>query len=143
MSRYGKNATAAYGLWRLPMREPTAKHPTDVAVLTFVGPDARVGQARKAMRVLGFKEAEKRQADGTAIPWRESRHFKPAEQLPAMLLVGARYREGLTQTDLAEQTGIHRRHISEMENGKRPIGKTNARKLAEALNIDPRRLLTI
>jgi hypothetical protein len=30
-----------------------------------------------------------------------------------------------------------------MENGRRPIGKANARKLAEALNIDPRRLLSV
>ena len=30
-----------------------------------------------------------------------------------------------------------------MENNKRPIGKKNARLLADALNIDPRRLLDI
>ncbi|WP_442877394.1 helix-turn-helix domain-containing protein [Desulfolutivibrio sp.] len=41
--------------------------------------------------------------------------------------------------ELSQATGIPRRHISEMENGKRPIGKKNARLLAEALNIDPRR----
>ncbi|NCD35380.1 MAG: hypothetical protein EOL87_18485 [Spartobacteria bacterium] len=30
-----------------------------------------------------------------------------------------------------------------MENGKRPIGKQNARKRAEALNVDPRRFLSV
>jgi transcriptional regulator with XRE-family HTH domain len=35
-------------------------------------------------------------------------------------------------------TGIARRHISEMENGKRSIGKEIARKLAKALNCDYR-----
>ena len=44
---------------------------------------------------------------------------------------------------LAEKTGIPRRHISEMENGKRPIGKKNARLLGEALGIEPRLLLAV
>jgi transcriptional regulator with XRE-family HTH domain len=57
------------------------------------------------------------------------------------LLVGARYREGMTQAELSEKTGISRRHISEMENNKRVIGKGNAKKLAEALNMDYRMLL--
>jgi len=53
-------------------------------------------------------------------------------------LVGARGKEGLTQKQLSEKTGIPQRHISEMENGKRAIGKKNARLFAEALNIDYR-----
>jgi predicted RNase H-like HicB family nuclease len=49
---------------------------------------------------------------------------------------GYRYREGLTQLQLAAITGISRRHISDMENGRRPIGKEDAKKLAQALNAD-------
>ncbi|MBW2742183.1 MAG: helix-turn-helix transcriptional regulator [Deltaproteobacteria bacterium] len=45
-----------------------------------------------------------------------------------------RCREDMTQKELSECTGIPQRHISEMENGKRPIGKKNAQKLAKALN---------
>ena len=56
-------------------------------------------------------------------------------------LKGLRYREGLTQVQLSEITGIPRRHISEMESGKRTIGKANARKLAEALKADYRLFL--
>ncbi len=56
----------------------------------------------------------------------------------AVALCGYRTREGLTQRELAELTGIPQRHISEMENGKRPIGKETARKLATALNVDYR-----
>jgi len=44
----------------------------------------------------------------------------------------------LTQRQLAEKSGIPQRHISEMENGKRSIGKENARRLAAALNADYR-----
>lgn len=54
---------------------------------------------------------------------------------------GYRYREGLTQMQLAEMTGIPRRHISDMESGRRPIGKENAKKLAQALNADYRMFL--
>ena len=51
------------------------------------------------------------------------------------------YREnaGLTQTALGERVGgIPRQHISNMENGKRPIGKENAKRLAAALHVDYR-----
>ena len=56
-------------------------------------------------------------------------------------LRGIRYREDLTQKQLADLTGIPQRHISEMENGKRPIGKENAKKLAKVLNADYRMFL--
>jgi len=51
---------------------------------------------------------------------------------------GGRTKEGLTQKQLAALTGIAQHHISEMENGKRSIGKETARKLAAALNVDYR-----
>ena len=56
----------------------------------------------------------------------------------AVALLGYRTREGLTQRQLAEMTSIPQRHISEMENGKRTIGKETARKLGEVLNADYR-----
>jgi transcriptional regulator with XRE-family HTH domain len=88
------------------------------------------------MRKLGFAPRE------DAVPWREALRYGD-EELPGVFLAGARYREGLTQAQLAEATGIPRRHISEMEHGKRPIGKQNAKKLGDALKVDPRRLLNI
>ncbi len=66
----------------------------------------------------------------------------PAEEIldqsPAAMLKGARYREDMTQAQLSEKTGIPRRHISDMENGRRTIGKQNAHKLAEVLRVDYR-----
>jgi plasmid maintenance system antidote protein VapI len=53
---------------------------------------------------------------------------------PAAVLRGARLRESLTQVQLAKKLAIHQHHLSEMENGKRPIGKEMAKKLGEALN---------
>lgn len=53
-------------------------------------------------------------------------------------LRGARVKEDMTQIELAKSTGISQRHISEMENGKRPIGKESAKKFAEVLKVDYR-----
>ena len=60
---------------------------------------------------------------------------------PATLLRGARNREGLTQLQLAGMCGVSRHHISEMENGRRSIGKLNAARLGKALRVDPRLFL--
>jgi plasmid maintenance system antidote protein VapI len=60
------------------------------------------------------------------------------DQTPGTMLRGARYREDMTQAQLAEVSGIPRRHLSDMENNRRPIGKQTARKLAEVLKVDYR-----
>ena len=55
------------------------------------------------------------------------------------------YRENhaMTQTRLGELLGgIPRQHISNMENGKRPISLKTAKKLAKLFNIPIERLLT-
>lgn len=127
------------------MQEHTKKPPTEAVTVTFTGPVAMMQEAIGAMQELGFRTAEqliRNQQVESSIPWRESLHYKDAD-LPSVFLSGARFRENMTQEELTKRTGIPRRHISEMENGKRPIGKQNARKLAEALNIDPRRLLAV
>jgi len=64
-----------------------------------------------------------------------------AKRTPANMLIGARGKENVSQIQLSELTGIPRRHISDMENGRRPIGKQNAAKLGKALNIDYRMFL--
>ena len=64
-----------------------------------------------------------------------------AERTPSNMLIGARGKENITQIQLSELTGIPRWHISDMENGRRPIGKQNAMKLGEALNVNYRLFL--
>ena len=58
-----------------------------------------------------------------------------------LVLRGMRYREGLSQKHLAEASGITQNEISNIENGKRTVGKKVAEKLAKALNFDYRMLL--
>ena len=106
--------------------------------MTFSVPVSMVEQTLAAMRALGVEKVE----EDNAIHWRESEHFRSL-LFPGTSLAGLRYREDLTQMELSQKTGIPRRHISEMENGKRPIGKVNARKLASALNADFRLLLSV
>ena len=60
---------------------------------------------------------------------------------PGYYLKLYRQRAGLTQVQLSDQTGIRQHHLSEMENNKRVMGKTMARKLAQILDCDYRRLL--
>jgi ribosome-binding protein aMBF1 (putative translation factor) len=88
-------------------------------------------KAIQALRDLGFEASD-------TIPWREAFPEYTDEDLPGVCLAGARTREGLSQRRLSELTGIPQRHISEMENGKRSIGKARARVLASALNTDYR-----
>ncbi|MBC8018106.1 MAG: helix-turn-helix transcriptional regulator [Verrucomicrobia bacterium] len=71
-----------------------------------------------------------------SIPWRDVAGRRGS--VPASILRGARSKEEITQTRLSELTGIPQRHLSEMEQGKRPIGKETAKKLAAALNVDYR-----
>lgn len=60
---------------------------------------------------------------------------------PGMALKGIRYAHGLTQVQLAAKSGISQRHISQMENGKLPIGKARAKRLAEVFGSDYRMFL--
>ena len=73
------------------------------------------------------------------IPWREVAKEELNKYTEAgQMLRGARFRSDLTQKELAEKLGINQHHISEMEHGKRTIGKAMAKRLADILKIDYR-----
>ena len=118
------------------MLERTKKPPIETVPLSFAVPPSLVSEVRAFMRLKGITEEKETYSVAEVFPFRNN-------EKPAAYLRGARHREDLTQVQLAEKTGIPARHISEMENNKRPIGKKNARLLADALNIDPRRLLDV
>ncbi len=59
----------------------------------------------------------------------------------AVVLKGLRYREDLTQAEMASILGIHQANISQMERGKRPIGKKIAKKMADFFHTDYRLFL--
>ena len=116
------------------MQAPTKRRHTDDEQVTL---ELRV-QKRNVAKIKAFiKDIEE-----------EGRNYTIAEVFPdlqenkqGVTLRGYRTREGYTQKQLAELAGIPQRHISEMETGKRPLGKENARKIAVPLNVDYRFLL--
>lgn len=113
------------------MLEPTKRPPIDTVELRFFGPAAAKDEAAQLLKKLGFVSAD------DSIPWRDALPFRD-DQLPGVCLAGLRYREGFSQRKLSEMTGIPQRHISEMETGKRTIGKERAKVLAKALSTDYR-----
>jgi DNA-binding XRE family transcriptional regulator len=70
----------------------------------------------------------------------EKEHYTTEEVFPGFhaghTLRGARYREDVSQRQLAKLTGVSVQNISAMENGRRPIGKDMAKRFAKALNAD-------
>lgn len=90
-------------------------------------------------RVLSYVKTIEADQESVSRPWREViQELRPNEPISAGILRGARDKAELTQIRLSEITGIPQRHLSEMERGKRPIGKETAKKLAAALNVDYR-----
>ena len=116
------------------MLEHTKRCPTDRVSLIFEGPKDKQREAISALRALGFTDAIN---SSSSIPWREAFPEFTANETETCL-IGARNKKGLTQKALSELTGIPRRHISEMENNKRPIGKITAKKFANVLDVDYR-----
>lgn len=102
--------------------------------IQFYGSPLVISRLRKYAREAGAVEATDSIPATTISPELVTNPY-------GTYLKGIRYREELTQEQLAEATGIPRRHLSEMENGKRVIGKESARKLAKALNTDYRMFL--
>lgn len=77
-----------------------------------------------------------------SVSWREA--FKEGVEKFAeagLVLAGCRLKADMTQKDLAEKLGVKPHHISEMEHGKRSIGKAMAHRLAKILNMDYRLFL--
>ena len=89
-------------------------------------------RAIEVLKELGFESVP------DSVPWREGFPEIRDEALPGVSLRGPRVKECLTQIRLSELTGIPQRHISMMENQRRPIGKKNAKLLAKILNMDYR-----
>lgn len=73
-----------------------------------------------------------------SVPWRDAFPEYGEKDTPGVCLRGARTKEGLTQKELSERTGIPQSHLSQMEHSKRPIGKRTARILGRELKVSYR-----
>jgi len=108
------------------MLEHTRERPIKIS---FTGPQGNRQKAIQALKKLGYVES----AD--SVPWRDAFPDMADDKLSGISLKGARVKEGITQKQLADMTGVKQHHISEMENHKRSIGKKVAKKFAEVLNV--------
>jgi hypothetical protein len=104
--------------------------------VVFQRDDASAGQTRPWELPPQYQGMLTEAEGAESVPWREAFPPIPESERPGRMLRAARTKEDLSQTQLATLTGIPQRHISEMEHGKRPIGKERAKKLANALQID-------
>ncbi len=118
------------------MQAHTKKHLTESSLvpLQFMVHPANVE------RITRFVKTIEPSGEGITVDEFFDKHFS-GQTKGSVALKGYRYRENLTQHQLSKLTGIPQRHLSEMENRKRGIGKENALKLAAALNCDYRGLL--
>jgi DNA-binding XRE family transcriptional regulator len=114
------------------------RHTERLVEVRFRGPKASIEKLRRAAITLKITDLSDQGLE-------EKDFYTPEELSPELgwnrggvSLRGARGKEGITQKQLADQVGIAQHHISEMENGKRPIGKEMAKKFATILAVDYR-----
>jgi DNA-binding XRE family transcriptional regulator len=101
------------------MREHTRKHHTERANRANIASEVDSPMsAEEALHILIGNEAQ-----------------------PAVMLRGLRYRDGLTQVELGNLLGTAQANISLMEKGKKTIGKTIAKRLADIFKTDYRLFL--
>jgi hypothetical protein len=100
--------------------------------LTFKGPEQSRHLAVKLLKAIDFDLVE---TTGIDVFPADAVLAEFSGNVPGACLRSAREKQGITQKQLSELTEIPQRHISEMENNKRPIGKKNAKILAQALNV--------
>lgn len=81
--------------------------------------------------------------DGPPVDVRETEWFKTVEVGPGEALRAYRRNRGMTQEDLARLLGarVTKRHVSDMEAGRRGISKGVAKTLARVFGTSPARFL--
>jgi DNA-binding XRE family transcriptional regulator len=107
-----------------PTKKPTTEKYTEICIRV---PAENVAMIRDLLKNAGH------------VVDISERELIPADEVfpdshPGKILKGLRTREDMTQAQLAGAIGLRPHHISEMEHGKRVIGKEVARRLAKALN---------
>jgi DNA-binding XRE family transcriptional regulator len=122
---------------------PTNSQTTYKVIIELPGEGKRFSfvPAKHLQKLEAFLE---KYGESDSIPWEELAKTRIAKyKKSGLALRGARYREGLSQKELAKRTGISQENISKMENGQRAIGEKVAKKLAKALRINQQHLIEI
>jgi DNA-binding XRE family transcriptional regulator len=138
------------------MLELTKKLPTENATLLVTCGKSKLAKVKAALSKLECKVrlVKPRQTASSEAPamtvsqkeapekeWYAIEELFP-ESAPGRALRAYRSREDMTQKQTAEAVGISVQNLSHMENGRRPIGKEMAKRLAKVLHTDWRLLLS-
>lgn len=115
----------------------TKMHPTEIQVV--MGSNVRRYRDIPTAKLKPILTLLQGYEDGS-IPWRElaKKHFEAAGGEGAFMVREARKRVGMTQMKLAEKLGMPQGNVSQLEAGRRPIGKKLAKRLSKILNVDYR-----
>ena len=119
------------------MSAPMKKPPTEVQIK--LGGKVFLFRDIPSSKLKPIARALKAYSDET-IPWRESAKERIAASggESAHMVKSAREGAGLTQAQLAKKLNIPQSNISQVETGKRSVGKNLAKRLAKIFNLDYR-----
>lgn len=111
----------------------------DIDIIIRSGEKEVLALLREAFPHIRIVEEETwNEADGV----KESALYSSSAHGSSSRLLLYRKRRGLTQASLAERVGIKREALSMLENGKRNLGVNLAKKLAPALGVNYKDLLS-
>ena len=114
----------------LPIKNGIRIQIGDRKIRLFLVPKDRANGIVRLLQDFEIKE------DQQTTPWREAIADLTLKYTEAgAALKGARIKENLSQSDLANKLGIPQSHISDMEHGRRTIGKNMAKRLSKVLNV--------
>ena len=99
-------------------------------------------RTRPTKRIIKRTLKFKRKSERRSIPWREVLKDHIEKYTEAGILLRAnRNKMGLSQQEFGDLIGVSQNHISEMENGRRAIGKAMAKRFAKVFKTDYRYFL--
>ena len=120
------------------MLEHTKKPLTDAVYLGVVCEQAMLEEVKAVLEAKGCTIEQEQVLpggnDGEKAPYNVEEVFPGFHA--GHTLRGARYREDVSQRQLAKLTGVSVQNISAMENGRRSIGKETAKRFGKVLNVD-------
>lgn len=89
-----------------------------------------------------YGDSETEDHDDKPVAWEVLAKDRIAKHKKAgLVLRGMRYRENISQKELAKRSQVSQNEISKIENGKRVVGEKVAKRLAASLNINYRLLI--
>lgn len=123
----------------VPMKKPRISAPEEELLVVRSNRRFRLPREKARTLLKLIQEYEVEADDEALIPADEVfRDVHKKYGKAGSLLRGLRAREELTQVELAEKLGVPQTDVSQIETGKRPIGKKMAERIAKIFKMDYR-----